>query len=144
MPADWTDYNNHMNESRYLQCFADASDSLLRMIDVDAEYVANCGSYFTVETHIRHLHEVAALQPIYVTTQILKARGKKLHLFHRLYHGSDQLLATGEHLLLHVNLETRSASERSTEFSHLATKLAQSHSRLQTPDGAGRAIGQPF
>lgn len=144
VPADWTDYNNHMNESRYLQCFADASDSLLRIIGVDAEYVANSGSYFTVETHLRHLHEVAALQPIYVTTQILKARGKKLHLFHRLHHGSDQLLATGEHLLLHVNLETRSASEPSTEVSELATKIAQAQAHLETPEGAGRAIGQPL
>src|SRR5512138_2330016 len=49
VPADWTDYNNHMNESRYLQCFADASDALLRMIGVDADYVASGGSYFTVE-----------------------------------------------------------------------------------------------
>ena len=144
VPGDWTDYNNHMNESRYLQCFADASDSLLRIIGVDAEYVANRGSYFTVETHIRHLNEVAALQPIYVTTQILKARGKKLQLFHRLYHGSDQLLATGEHLLLHVNLETRSASEPTTSVSQLATKIAQAHAHLETPDGVGRAVGQPL
>src|SRR3546814_13542933 len=68
---DWTDYNNHMTESRYLQCFADASDALLRLIGVDADYVAGGGSYFTVETHIRHLDEVAALEPVKVTTQVL-------------------------------------------------------------------------
>ena len=27
VPPDWTDYNNHMNEARYLQCFADATDA---------------------------------------------------------------------------------------------------------------------
>src|SRR3546814_13387705 len=69
--------SNHMNESRYLQCFADASDALLRLIGVDAAYVAAGGSYFTVETHIRHLDEVAALEPVRVTTQVLAAEGKK-------------------------------------------------------------------
>src|SRR3546814_7894239 len=84
-----------MNESRYLQCFADASDALLRLIGVDAAYVAAGGSYFTVETHIRHLDEVAALEPVRVTTQVLAAEGKKLRLFHRLSHGDGRLLATG-------------------------------------------------
>src|SRR3546814_13978308 len=74
---DWTDYNNHMTESRYLQCFADASDALLRLIGVDADYVAGGGSYFTVETHIRHLDAVAALEPIRVATPVLAAEGKK-------------------------------------------------------------------
>src|SRR3546814_14561558 len=85
-----------MNESRYLQCFADASDALLRLIGVDAAYVAAGGSYFTVETHIRHLDEVAALEPVRVTTQVLAAEGKKLRLFHRLSHGDGRLLARSE------------------------------------------------
>src|SRR3546814_19679813 len=88
---DWTDYNNHMTESRYLQCFADASDALLRLIGVDADYVAGGGSYFTVETHIRHLDEVAALEPIRVATQVLAAEGKKLRLLHRLPHADGRL-----------------------------------------------------
>jgi carnitine 3-dehydrogenase len=142
VPTNWTDYNNHMNESRYLQCFADASDALLRMIGVDADYVANSGSYFTVETHIRHLDEVAALQPIYATTQVLSAAGKKLHLFHHLYHQSGRLLATGEHMLIHVNLETRSASEPTPVVTRLAAEISAAQAQLELPDGAGRAIGQ--
>lgn len=142
VPADWTDYNNHMNEARYLQCFADATDGLLRMIGVGAEYVANHGSYFTVETHIRHLDEVAALQPIYVTTQVLEAKGKKLHLFHRLFHDDGRLLATGEHMLIHVSLKTRKASEPTGTISRRASEIAAAHAGLETPDGAGRAIGR--
>ncbi|HEU0222028.1 MAG TPA: carnitine 3-dehydrogenase, partial [Paracoccaceae bacterium] len=49
---DWTDYNGHMNEARYLQVFADASDAFMRIIGCDADYIAAGGSYFTVETHI--------------------------------------------------------------------------------------------
>jgi len=142
VPTDWTDYNNHMNESRYLQCFADASDGLLRMLGVDADYVANSGSYFTVETHIRHLDEVAALQPIHVTTQLLNAKGKKLHLFHRLFHGDGRLLATGEHMLIHVSLDTRKASEPAEHISRLASEIARAHANLNTPEDAGRSVGR--
>jgi len=142
VPTDWTDYNNHMNESRYLQCFADASDALLRMIGVNADYVAANGSYFTVETHIRHLDEVAALQPIHVTTQVLAAKGKKLHVFHRLFHGDGTLLATGEHMLIHVSLETRKASEPAVHVAAKAEEIAAAHAQLDRPEEAGRSVGR--
>jgi carnitine 3-dehydrogenase len=142
VPADWTDYNNHMNESRYLQCFADASDALLRMIGVDAGYVAGGGSYFTVETHIRHLDEVAALEPIKATTQVLEAGGKKLRLFHRLYHGDGRLLATGEHMLIHVDLASRAAAEPAPAIAARAADLAAAQAGLAWPAEAGRAVGQ--
>jgi carnitine 3-dehydrogenase len=141
VPPDWTDYNNHMNESRYLQCFADASDALLRMVGVDADYVANSGSWFTVETHIRHLDEVSALQPVFATTQVLAARGKKLHVFHRLFHDNGTLLATAEHMLIHVSLETRSATEPGPDMTHKLSELASAHAGLELPEGVGRAIG---
>lgn len=142
IPTDWTDYNNHMNESRYLQCFADASDGLLRMLGVNADYVANHGSYFTAETHIRHLDEVAALQPVYVTTQVLNAAGKKLHIFHRLHHGDGRLLATGEHMLIHVSLETRKASDPAEHLSRFAAEIATAHAKLEVPKDAGRSVGR--
>ncbi len=33
-------------------------------------------------------------------------QGKKMHLWHEMFEG-DRLLATGEHMLLHVDLKTR-------------------------------------
>jgi carnitine 3-dehydrogenase len=142
VPADWTDYNNHMNESRCLQCFADASDALLRLIGVDADYIASGGSYFTVETHIRHIDEVAALEPIRATTQVLEAKGKKLRLFHRLSHADGRELATGEHLLIHVNLESRRAADPAPAIAAKAAELAAAHAGLTWPEEAGRAVGQ--
>ncbi|WP_022954698.1 carnitine 3-dehydrogenase [Leucothrix mucor] len=143
VPPDWTDYNNHMNESRYLECFSQATDGFLRMIGVDADYVAAGNSYFTVETHIRHLDEVAALQPVYATTQVIMGKGKKLHLFNRLFHQDGRLLATGEHLLLHVNLGTRSSSEPESAIADNLVAIVALHSKLDKPEGAGNSIKQP-
>lgn len=140
VPADWTDYNGHMNESRYLQCFSDATDALLSMIGIDATHVEAGGSFFTVETHLRHIEEIAALEPIHVDTQVLQAGGKKLHLFHRLYHGDGRLLATGEHMLIHVDLKSRSAAPPAKEVAEKAARIAAAHAALAWPEGAGRAI----
>ncbi|MFM7626942.1 MAG: thioesterase family protein, partial [Gammaproteobacteria bacterium] len=57
-----------------------------------------------------HLAEVHAGARLRVTTQLLDGSGKRMHLLNRLYDGAGQLLATAEHLLLHVSLETRRAS----------------------------------
>lgn len=142
IPPDWTDYNNHMNEARYLQCFGDASDALMRMIGCDADYIASGGSYFTVETHIRHLQEVAVNESVYTRTQVLEAKGKKLHLFHFLHHADGRLLATGEHMLIHVSLQTRTACEPALNIQKKLTDIATRHARLERPEGAGRAVGE--
>ena len=142
IPPDWTDYNNHMNEARYLQCFGDATDAFMRMIGCDAQYIASGSSYFTVETHIQHLDEVRVNEVVYTTTQVLHGAGKKMHLFHHLYHDSGRLLATGEHMLIHVSLETRAASVPENSVLDALQNIASLHARLPVPEGAGRAVGQ--
>ncbi|MEL6806956.1 MAG: carnitine 3-dehydrogenase [Pseudomonadota bacterium] len=141
VPLDWTDYNGHMNEARYLQAFGDATDRFMALIGCDADYIATGGSYFTAETHIRHVEEVLAGAVIEVRTQVLAGAGKKLHLFHEMVEG-DRLLATGEHFLLHVSLETRRPSEPSPAIVTALERIASAHADLPAPDGAGRAVGQ--
>ena len=140
IPDSWTDYNGHMNEARYLDCFSQASDTLLRMIGVTADYVAAGGSYFTVETHIRHLDEVTAQEQIFVITQVIHGEGKKLHLFHSLMHKDGRLLATGEHMLLHVDTNNRASSLPTPAVAEQLRKIATAHAKLPPPDGSGRAI----
>ena len=141
VPLDWTDYNGHMNEARYLQAFGDATDRLMAMIGCDADYIATGGSYFTAETHIRHMDEVNAGQLIEVKTQILLKKRKKMHLWHEMYSDS-RLLATGEHFLLHVSLKTRRPCDPSQEILKALNEISSAHALLPIPDAAGRAVGQ--
>jgi carnitine 3-dehydrogenase len=142
IPPDWTDYNNHMNEARYLQCFGDATDAFMRIIGCDASYIDSGLSFFTAETHIRHLDEVRVNEVVYTSTQVLAGAGKKMHLFHHLYHESGRLLATGEHMLIHVSLETRSACAPAEPVATELQRIALMHASLAPPEGAGRAVGQ--
>ncbi len=142
VPQDWVDYNGHMTEHRYLECFSNATDEIMRQAGVDDAYIAAGGSFFTVETHVRHIDEVMAGEQIYVDTQILLAAGKKMHLFHSLFNQSGRLLATGEHMLVHVDMKLRRASEPSDNVATALAKMAENHAALDRPSAAGRAIGQ--
>ena len=142
VPLDWTDYNGHMNEAKYLQVFGDATDRFMRIVGCDADYVASGGSYFTAETHIRHLGELLAGARIRVSTICLEGRGRKMHLFHQLWDGG-RLCATGEHILIHVSLETRRPSEPSARISRRLGTIEAAHAALPRPEGIGRHIGAP-
>ena len=142
VPLDWTDYNCHMNEARYLEAFADATDRFMAVIGCDAEYIATGGSYFTAETHIRHLDEVHAGAIMQIMTRVLSGGGKKMHLWHEMYEG-DRLLATGEHFLLHVSLETRKPSEPAPAIDAVLRRFAEAQAALPRPEGAGRFVGAP-
>ncbi len=139
VPLDWTDYNGHMNEARYLQAFGDATDRFMEIIGCDGEYIASGGSYFTAETHIRHIDEVRAGGVIRIQTLCLLGEGKKLHLFHQMWEGT-RLLATGEHLLLHVSLESRRSVPPAPHIAARLAEIAAAHARLARPEGIGRAV----
>ena len=139
VPHDWSDYNGHMNEARYLQAFSEATDRFLEIIGADADYVAAGSSYFTAETHIRYHDEVRAGAHIRITTICLAGAGKKLHLFHQMF-AQDRLLASGEHLLIHVDLQTRRSSLPSSRVGARLGEIAAAHGALERPEGVGRAV----
>jgi carnitine 3-dehydrogenase len=141
VPVDWADYNGHMNEARYLQAFGDATDALMRIVGCDADYVAGGHSFFTVETHIRHLDEVRVNEVVTTETQVISGAGKKMHLFHELRHADGRLLATGEHMMVHVSLVTRAACDPLPHVARKMMELAALHAALPVPDGLGRSVG---
>lgn len=141
IPVDWTDYNGHMNEAHYLEVFGDATDRFMEIVGCDAAYIANGGSYFTVETHICHIDEVQEGARVEVHTQCLNGEGKKLHLFHTLYHDDGRVLATGEHMLLHVSLKTRRTAPPEEPLASLLATAMKGQSLIPIPEGAGRSIG---
>lgn len=142
VPAEWIDYNGHMNESRYLEIFGYATDALLARIGMDDAMLAKGFSYYTVETHLRHLDEIRLGESYVATTQILGQDEKRIHLFHRLLHSDGRLLATAEQMMLHVDMKAHRAMPAAPEVLAVLENLASLHRGLAMPDGAGRSIGQ--
>ncbi len=142
IPTSWTDYNGHMNETHYLELGARANDRFMELIGCDADYIAAGGSYFTLENQIRYLQELHAGETVTVTTQVLAAKGKSMHLFHFIRKGDETLSATVESLLLHVDLNARKSSEPAQFITDRLQSFADNHANLETPEGAGRFVGQ--
>ena len=137
---EWVDYNQHMTESRYLQVFGDASDALFRYIGIDSDYHDQGFSYYTVETHLSHIKEIAVHAPIYVTTQVSSCDEKRLHLFHSMYDENEELLATAEHMALHVDTNASKACPVREDILQRLKIILAAQSTLEQPKQLGRAI----
>jgi carnitine 3-dehydrogenase len=135
----WIDYNGHANETAYLRLASEATDALLALVGVDANYVASGRSYYTVETHLRHLTESHAEETVRVSTQLLSADEKRLHLFHRVIRNGE-VLATAEQMLLHVDTTKGRVSPAPPDVLARVREIAEAHASLPAPDGVGRRI----
>jgi carnitine 3-dehydrogenase len=139
---DWIDYNGHMTEHRYLEVLADTTDRFLPLIGAGGDYAASGSSYYTAETHIRHLGEAHAGDRLAVTTQLLHHDAKRLQLFHEIRRADDgSPVATGEHMLLHVDMAAGHAVPAGADVLAALDRVASAQRELPRPDGAGRGIG---
>jgi carnitine 3-dehydrogenase len=141
VPQEWIDYNGHMNESRYLEIFGYATDALLGRIGMDKAMLARGFSYYTVETHLRHLGEITLGEAFATTTQIVAQDSKRIHIFHRLHHADGRLLATGEQMMLHVDTTKHRACEADPAVLSAISAIAVEHKSIPVPLEVGRGIG---
>lgn len=137
----WIDYNGHMTESRYYFANSETVDAFLRLIGAGMEYVAGGHSYYSAETHIRHLGEAKLGDRLTGTIQIISADEKRFRSFVRIMKGED-CVATIEQLCLHVDMAAGKSSPASAEVWAKLKAVADAHANLPLPEGAGRAVGQ--
>jgi carnitine 3-dehydrogenase len=141
---EWIDYNEHLTEWAYLKLFGDATDVVLAKIGAGADYVASGHSWYTVESHIRHLGQARLGEPVAVLSRVLAADAKRLHLFHEMISiKQDAVIATAEHMLVHVDARAgksvpASEAMQATARAHVAAQI-----HLPAPDGVGRQIHMP-
>ncbi len=176
----WIDYNGHMTESRYLEVLADATDAFLREIGIVGPYIDSGRSYYTVESHIRHLGEARGGDRLRVATRLLGFDAKRLHLFHELLRVGDGtgsgdgdgdgdgtgsgdgasaggtgasaggtggtggtgevVIATGEHMLLHVDREAGRTVAAGSEILAALDQVAAAQGALPWPEAAGASV----
>lgn len=137
----WIDYNGHMTESRYLFASTETCDAFLRHIGAGMEYVAGGRSYYSAESHIRHLGEAKLGDALSGSVQVLHADEKRLHLFITLTR-QGTAVATIEQMLLHVDMKAGKACPAAPEVLSRLMPIAEAHKALASPTGAGRYVGQ--
>ncbi|MEU6139610.1 thioesterase family protein [Streptomyces sp. NPDC047081] len=141
---EWIDYNGHMSEAFYVLVFGFATDTVMELIGVDADYRKSTGcSMYTVESHVRYLRDVPEGARLAVRTRVLGAVGKKAWFTHEMYVGTEPApdadpVATIELLLLHVDQN----AGRATPFPEPILDTLDSLTE-QPPSWTGRSVGAP-
>ena len=139
---EWVDYNGHMSDFLYGHLFGEAMDAIYRDVGVDEAYRKSGRMFYTVESHVRHLGEAKVSEPLYVTTQLLAIDEKRLHLFHRLYRGRDDvMIATGEQMHLHVDTTASKAAPMAPALRSKLEAMRQAQLSLPVPEEAGKPVG---
>ncbi|MGB3312827.1 MAG: thioesterase family protein [Albidovulum sp.] len=137
----WLDYNGHMTEYRYLQIFGEISDALYGLIGVDFGNAAD-GAFYTLESHIRHLKECGPGTSLFTETEILAHDDKRLHLLHRLFDTQGTLLATGEHLSIHVR--SGKVASADTDIQRRIAEIFAKMAGRPPPDATGSVLKRPL
>ncbi|MEU0242675.1 thioesterase family protein, partial [Nocardiopsis sp. NPDC006198] len=103
---EWIDYNGHLSEAYYVLLFGFATDALMDRVGLDAAYRERTGcSLYTVEAHVRYLHEVAADAEVEIRTRVVGPgpggpAAKKARLCHEMRVGGE-LAATEDSIGLY-------------------------------------------
>jgi acyl-CoA thioester hydrolase len=132
-----------MNLAYYILAFDQATDALFQRLEIGGTYVRSTNrSVFVAETHVLYERELKEGEPLRVTTQLVDADAKRLHLFHAMYHGAEGFrAATIEILALHVDLGGPRSVPFPPEKQRLIDALLQEHHELARPPELGRVIG---
>lgn len=131
---EWIDYNGHMTDSRYLQVFGDATDALFRWAGVDAGYRKSGRAMYTLESHVTHVAEAKALEPLYVTTQMLELDAKRVRIHHSLHRRRDEaLIATARQLYVHVDTRAGRAAPFEPAVHARLERVRIAHAGLPAP-----------
>jgi len=140
---EWVDYNGYMSESCSVLGVGDNSDAFFRLVGIDEGYRDQVGrSLYTVQTHIHNIREVAEGEPLRLTLQLLDFDDKRVHIFHAMHHAtSGDLLATGEQMLVHVDMAQGRATPMPADLQARLYAIAQSHASLPTPPQVGKPMG---
>ena len=137
LKTEWLDAYGHMNEGYYLVAFSNATWALQDYLELGPAYTkAEGNALYTVESHLRYLHEVRAPALLDIESAVFAFDRKRLHIGHVL-RVEGRECATVECVLLHVSTGTA----RSHPFSQEQMDRLAAVCTAGAPDWCGSRVG---
>jgi acyl-CoA thioester hydrolase len=134
-----------MNMANYVVMFDLATDALWAALDIGPDYkrTRGCGT-FAVESHILYEQELRLGARASVTSRVLGADAKRLHVAHEMIRLADgQRAAAQEILFLNVDLAQRRVAPWPEDvFARLGAAVA-AHAALPPWPWTGRRVSLP-
>ena len=137
----WIDYNNHLNMGYYTVLFDRCADEAYATLGFGPDYAETRGfTTYTAEFHIRYLRELKLGDRVRVAFRIVAHDEKRFHSFQEMYHEEGWLAATGESMVLHVDMSGPKVAPMPDDILAKVKAMAEAQAHLPQPDGLGGAI----
>jgi len=144
VPAEWIDYNGHMNVAYYIMAFDKALDEVFEEhlgIGETQAREARMGP-MALQSQIHYLEELLEGDALAVDFQMLDADTKRIHFFMTMIKIETGILAaTYENLSMNVDLEARRGAPYPPVARGRIAAMLEVHSSLPRPELAGLTIG---
>jgi len=142
---EWIDVNGHMNLAYYIVVFDHAIDVAYDALDIGTAYRERTGnSSFIAETHTLYEREVKEGEPLWVTSRLLGADAKRVHLFQEMFRAdSNERVAAHEVLALHIDMRTRRTAPFPPDTQAALAAAVRAQAERPLPKGVGRRITMP-
>ena len=144
VPAEWIDYNGHMNVAYYTMAFDQAIDEVLEeRLGVGVTFVreARMGP-MALQTQIHYLGELVEGAEFACDFQVLDADPKRIHFFATMINlQTGEAAATYESLTMNVDLEARRSAPYPDWARERIERLHRLHATLPRPPQVGNPIG---
>ena len=142
---EWIDLNGHMNLAYYIVIFDHAIDVAYDALDIGTAYRERTGnSSFIVETHTLYEREAREGERLRVTSRLLGADAKRVHLFQEMFRADiDERVAAHELLSLHIDMRTRRAAPFPQDTQAVLAAAVRAQADRPLPKGVGRRITMP-
>ena len=138
----WIDYNGHMTEWQYYKVLADAGENFLRALGLSEDYRLQGYSFFSVHGVMRNLKECRVGTPLRVFTEMIGYDSVRLHIYQYVVDlARDLTVATGEHMMLHVDTSRRKRTPMTPYMSDCLEKALGKWRPILRPKGLGAQLG---
>ena len=140
---EWLDHNGHMNVAYYLLVFDHATDRFHALLGKNADYIVRTQcSTFALEQHLTYQRELLPRAPYVVRTRLVDHDHKRIHMLHRMFHGSEGwLAATCESISMHIDMTARRSTPFAEEIASRLARLATAHATLAPDEYVGWRVG---
>ncbi|MEL7258814.1 MAG: thioesterase family protein [Pseudomonadota bacterium] len=138
---DWIDYNNHLNMGYYTVLFDRGADEAYAALGFGPDYAEERGlTTYTAEFHIRYLRELKLGDKVRIAFRIVDHDEKRFHSYQEMYHEDGWKAATGESMVLHVDMTGPKVAPMPEDILNNVTAMALAQSDLPRPEELSAAI----
>jgi acyl-CoA thioester hydrolase len=144
IPAEWVDYNDHLNDAYHAVAFSRAGDVFMERVGLGPDGRKATGrTIYTLGLIIRYLAEARLGERLAISLQLLEIDRKRLRFWLEARRVSDDVLvSTSEQVLICVDRtgERPRAADFPSDVGARLEAVAASHADLAAPLEAGQGL----